>query len=164
MFAVFVVLLMTGSVAFGQDKRRTEKFSIPLAFTGVSVGVCVGFEVLSDWTSLYTGTLLYDKSGQFVQQVDHVRVIGESRYYNSTDPAKEVMGGPGEMVQGRLDAATGLYYLSGDPYKVRVPGYGLIWSETGLVVYDTNTGQYTFNTGHNQFVDQDLTALCDYLK
>ncbi len=88
-----VALLLMSSVAFGQDKRRTEKFSVPLGQTGDLVGSCGTFDILNDWTSVYTGILVYDKAGQFVQQVDHTRLLGDSRYYNSADPAKEVLGG-----------------------------------------------------------------------
>jgi len=50
-----------------------------------------------------------------------------------------------------------------------VPGYGLIWAETGQFVlqcdpYTFANCQLVFNAGHNQFWDQDLAALCDFLK
>lgn len=162
-FVVVVALLLMSSVAFSQDKRRTEKFAFPLTETGFFVGSCGTFDVLTDFTALLTGTNVYDKSGQFVQQILHYRVIGESLYYNSTNPAKEVLGGPGEGELEKTDAA-GLYIFSGLTWKIRVPGYGLIFAETGHGIFNTNTGQFEFNSGHNQFVDQDLAALCNYLK
>ncbi len=164
LIAASVTLLLMSSVAFGQDKRRTEKFAFPYNQTGFFVGQCGTFDVLTDFTSLITGINVYDKSGQFVELIQHIRVIGESRYYNSTDPAKEVLGGPGERENDRFDAATGLIYVSGPVFKIRIPGYGLIFAETGHAVIDANTGQFLFNSGHNQWADQDLAAVCNYLK
>jgi opacity protein-like surface antigen len=164
LIAASVVLLLLSSVAFSQDKRRTEKFSFSSSETGFLVGQCGTFDVLSDWTFLLTGTDLYDKSGQLVKEGYHYRVIGASLYYNSENPAKEVFGGPAEHENVRYDPATGVYYGSGPSFKIRIPGYGLIFAETGRWGFDENTGQYVFNSGHNQFVDKDLAALCNYLK
>jgi hypothetical protein len=162
--AVTVVLLLMSSVAFSQDNRRTEKFSIPVTQTGVLVGQCGNFDVLNDFTALVSGTIVYDKSGVAVQTIEHVRVIGESIYYNSANPTKSVLGGPGEGEMHRIDGTTGIVYISGPSWKIRISGYGLIFAETGHVVFDETTGQIFFNSGHNQFLDQDLAAVCNYLK
>jgi hypothetical protein len=163
-FAVVVVLLLMSSVAFSQDNRRTEKFAFPIAVAGQFIGQCNDFQVLTDYTVLITGTDRYDKSGQFVQEILKARLMGESRYYNSTNDAKEVLGGPGEVENDRWNAAQGLVYVTGLIFKVRVPGYGLIFAETGRAVLDLNTGEWGFNSGHNQWVDGDVAALCNYLK
>ncbi|MBZ5613539.1 MAG: hypothetical protein LAO23_05980 [Acidobacteriia bacterium] len=162
--AVTVVLLLMSSVAFSQDNRRTEKFSIPVTVTGALIGQCGNFDVLSDWVALLSGTILYDKSGVAVQTIQHYRLIGESIYYNSANPAKRVFGGPAEHELDRIDGTTGIVYVSGPSFKIRVPGYGLIFAETGHLVFDETTGQLLFNSGHNQFYGQDLAAVCNYLK
>jgi hypothetical protein len=161
---VAVILLLMSSVAFSQDNRRTEKFSIPVTVTASLVGQCGNFDVLSDWVALLSGTVLYDKSGVAVQTIQHYRLIGESIYYNSANPAKAVNGGPAEHELDKIDVTTGIVYVSGLSFKIRVPGYGLIFAETGRYIFDENTGQVLFNSGHNQFLDQDLAALCNYLK
>ena len=163
-FFVALVLLLVSNIAFSQDSRRTEKFKIPFTDTGFFVGQCGTFDVLTDFAGIYSGTLVYDKSGAVVQTIQHIRVIGESIYYNSTDPTKSVIGGPGEREMDRIVTESGLQYTSGPLFKIRIPGYGLILAETGHFVFDTTTGQFLFNSGHNQVVDQDLAALCDYLK
>jgi hypothetical protein len=160
---VFVLLLMS-SVAFSQVNGRTEKFAFPVTQTGVLVGSCGNFNVLTDFVALISGTIVYDKSGAAVQTIRHFRIIGESIYYNSANPDKAVLGGPGENEQQKFDWAAGTVSLSGPSYKIRVPGYGLIFAETGHAVVDLTTEQFLFNSGHNQFVDQDLAALCNYLK
>ena len=163
-FAVGVVLLLVSSVAFSQDNRRTEKFAIPVTEVGIVVGNCGNFDVLNDYAALLSGTIVYDKSGLSVQMIQHYRLIGEDIYYNSTNPAKSVLGGPAEHELDRLDLTTGIVYVSGPSFRVRVPGYGVLFYETGHLVFDENTGQVLFNSGHNQFYGQDLTALCNYLK
>jgi hypothetical protein len=118
----------------------------------------------TDYVFLVTGTNRYDKSGQFITYRYQVKLIGESVYYNSTNPEKSVPGGPGEVENHRSDPKTGLDNVSGLSFKVRIPGYGLVFAETGHWVYDYSAGEWVFNSGHNQFVDQDLAALCEYLK
>ena len=165
-FAAAFILL--GSVAFGESKRRTEKGSFSNAVTGFVVGQCDGFQILADWVFQLSWVDLYDKSGQFVQEIDHYRVLGQTVYYNSEDPTKAVFGGPGESEQSQYDGATGMIYGHGAIWKIKVPGYGVIFAETGTYILQCDP--YTFsncelvsNTGHNQFWDNDLAAVCDYL-
>jgi hypothetical protein len=160
--ALAFILLLMSSVAFSQNYGRTEKFAIPVTGTGFVVGSCGNFDVLNDFVGLVRGTVVYDKSGAPVQTIQ--RVIGESIYYNSVNPAKAVLGGPGEGELDKFDWAAGTLSISGLSYKIRVPGYGIIFAETGHGVGDPTTGQIVFNVGHNQFADQDLAALCNYLK
>jgi hypothetical protein len=161
--AVVVVLLLMSSVGFGQGQGRSEKFTVgPFGTSAFVVGSCGTFDVLADWVALLTGNLVYNKSGEVKNDVEHYRVIGESLYYNSTNAAKAVTGGPAEAENARY--VGGYLYLSGPSWKIRVPGYGLIFAETGHAVRDLQTGNFVFNSGHNQFLDQDLAALCAYLK
>ncbi len=162
--AIALVVLLISSITFSQDNRRTKQFSFPDTITGQLVGQCGNFDVLTDYVILVSGTMVYDKSGALVQTVRRLHTIGESMYYNSTTPEKSVSGGPGEVEVDRFDETEGLLYISGPIFKIRVPGYGLIFAETGHLVVDLTTGQVISNSGHNQMVDQDLAALCNYLK
>jgi hypothetical protein len=159
--ALAFILLLMSSVAFGQNNGRTEKFAIPVTGTGIFVGSCGNFDVFTDFAALISGTVVYDKSGAIMQTIQHYRLIGESIYYNSANPAKSVLGGPAEHELEKIDATAS---FSGPSFRIRVPGYGPIFYETGHGVVDLTTGQFLFNSGHNQFVDQDLAALCNYLK
>jgi hypothetical protein len=161
--AVVVVLLLMSSVGFGQGQGRSEKFTFgPTGVAAFPVGSCGTFDVLADWVFLLTGNLVYDKSGQVKNDIEHYRVIGESLYYNSTNADKAVTGGPAEAENVRF--VGGYLYFSGPSWKIRVPGYGLIFAETGHIIYDQRAKEVLFNAGHNQFVNKDLAALCDYLK
>jgi hypothetical protein len=73
------------------------------------------------------------------------------------------------VIHGTHDPAAGVEKVSGLLYKVRVPGYGPIFMETGALVYQCEPWTWencvlVSNAGHNQFADQDLAALCEYLK
>jgi hypothetical protein len=161
--AVVVALLLMSSVGFAQGQGRSEKFTIgPLVTTAFVVGNCGTFDVKVDGVGLITGNLVYNKSGQVVNDVEHYRTIGESLYYNSENTARAVTGAPAELENARY--VGGYLYASGPSWKVRVPGYGLIFAETGTLIVDLQAQQIIFNAGHNQFVDKDLAALCDYLK
>lgn len=162
---VAIAILIAGSVTFAQTQGRTEHYSIgPIADTGYPVGHCAGFDVLTDYVFLMTGVVRSDKSGQPVADRYQFKVLGESLYYNSNNVQKSVAGGPGEVENQRLDPKTGFWSGSGVPFKIRIPGYGLIFVETGHFVYDRNAGKFLFNSGHNQMIGEDLEALCDYLK
>ena len=162
-----VVFILVATVSFGQ--KRTEKISVVLTESEYFVGQCEGFEVWTDFVALFSWTDLYDKNGQWVKTNQRYRVLGESLYYNSENHDRSILGGPGEIDRAQFWAATGVIKGGGLSWKVKVPGYGLIWAETGTLVWQCDP--YTFancvlvsNTGHNQFLDQDLAALCNYLK
>ena len=96
-------------------------------------------------------------------------VAPRSTYYNSEHPERAVAGGPGEVENSHFDPTTGLVSFHGLSWKVRIPGYGLIFGETGSAVFQCDPSTFqncelVSNVGHNQFVDSDLAALCDYLK
>ena len=95
--------------------------------------------------------------------------IWPSVYYNASDLEKAVAGGPMQLANERYDPATGLVKGTGPTFRVHVPGYGIIFSENGSYAWQCEP--YTFancqlvrNVGPNQFAEQDLFELCDYLR
>ena len=162
---VFAVVLLISGVGLGQSHGRTVKYTIgPISSEGVTYGDCATFKILVDGAFIIKGTTVFDKSGNPVRDISHYKVLGRERLYNSMDPSKELMGGPGEVENQRYDFATGLVYGSGIGFKVVVPGYGPIFVENGHYIYNVNNGTFLFNTAHNQFIEKDFEALCDYLK
>lgn len=170
-FAVVFVLL--GAVGVGDSQRRTDRGSFSGSVTGRLVGQCdeygLDFDILANWEYEVKWMDLFDKNGQWVKEVTQYKVLGQSLYYNSEDPDRAVAGGPGEVENGHYDAASGVMSFHGLSWKVRVPGQGMLWFETGTMVFQCDP--YTFenceivsNTGHDQFVDGDVEALCDYLR
>ncbi len=160
--AIFMFVVLIG-IGFGQDKRRAEPFKYPLSVTEQVVGNCGTFDILTDWVAMVVGNVIYDKDGEAVQKIELFRVIGQSIYYNSENPDLFLTGGPGESGLGRYDLQNGILYIGGINFKVRVPGYGPVYYETGHAVMDLETGEVLFNSGHNQALGQDLEALCKFL-
>ncbi len=143
---------------------RTEVVkNIPDVVVGFTVGSCDGFDILSDWAAVMQITLHYDKDGSLVRQGFQWRVLGQSRYYSSADPTLEIRGGPGEAQAGSFDFVNGTVVYSGNVWKIRLPGYGAFFHETGRTVLDLATFTIQRDTGKNQFNDQDFAALCEAL-
>lgn len=163
--AVVFILLATVGIA----QKRTVKGAVEASGSEV-IGGCQGFDIQTDYNFRFMYVLHFDKNGELVREKYQFKIIGESVYYNSTDLNKAVMGGPGEVVNVTIDPARGLLILRGLSYKVRIPGYGLIFAESGELVWHCDdpfmdTGCVMVkNTGHNQLIEQDIAALCDYLK
>jgi hypothetical protein len=163
--AVVFILLATVGIA----QKRTVKGSVEGSGTDF-VGQCQGFSVQTDYNFRFIFILYYDKNGELVKERAQFKVIGESVYYNSTNLNKAVSGGPGEVANQTFDTATGQVRIRGMLYKVRIPGYGLVFAESGEEIWQCDD-PYTFtncvmvkDTGHNQLNEQDIAALCDYLK
>ena len=123
--------------------------------------------MLSDFVYIIRGTARFDREGQFVQEMDHFWVVGERTYYNSVT-GKSVFGSPAELENHRFYPATNRDIVSGPAFRLVVPGYGPILSETGHVEFvyvpETNTWDVVSPTGPSQLLGQDLAALCGYLK
>lgn len=161
---IAALCMLAGSVVFAAGNGRTEVIKkIPDVVVGAPIGSCGAFDILGDWVGLRQLTLLYDKNGVLVREGFHYRVIGQSRYYNSTDPSVEVLGGPGEVNPGSYNFVNGTLVSSGDIWKIKLPGYGVIFHETGRTVFDLATFTIQRDTGQNQFNDQDFAALCEAL-
>ena len=160
-----LVLGLLAARGFG-ERRASTGF---VAFSGTeTVGQCEGFSILVDYVDTMRWMDLVDKNGEWKRSKVSFHVIWDL-YYNSEDPRKAVAGGPCEAEVEHLDPTTGVIVWSGDLWKVKVPGYGRILSETGRAVLQCdpisfNNCRLVSNTGHNQFLDADLNALCDYLK
>ena len=166
--AVAVVFLFLVGLGFGQTQGRTEHYRFTATDTAYYMGSCPnGFDILNDYVALMHGNLRYDKDGNPVQERYQFRVLGQSIYYNSTDPDKFVLGGPGEASEARIMYEEGtpvLIFESGLLFKVMLKGYGPIFLNTGHDVFDLSTGELLFKKGPDQYWTRDFEALCNALK
>ena len=162
-FAAAVVLLFLVSLGFGQTRGRTEHYKYTISVTGQDLGDCGDFHVFNDYVVLVHEVWLLDKEGQPVKAVNRYKAIGQSIVYNSTDSDLFLVTGPGETEIDHINLEKGTLSITGIPFKLKVPGYGSIYYETGRIVIDLNTGGILSNTGHNQVVDADLEAVCECL-
>lgn len=162
--ALAVVMLSVGSIAFAQ---RVVPYSYRLSDTGVFLTTCGDFDVLYDDVEFIHGVWVYDQGGLRKMRVLIVSTVGQTTYYNSTDPQKFVMGGPGEVQTARTLFDNGVrtqFAGGGDLFRIVLPGYGPIYLESGHFVYDFVSGEFVFASGPNQFVEGDAAALCEYLR
>jgi hypothetical protein len=161
--AVTVVLLFLVSLGFGQKQGRTEHYSYPITVRSQNLGSCEAFDVYTDYDVMLHVTAVYDNKGNLAKERFKADVVGRSIYYNSNNPTIFLMGGPGEMEIDHLNIVKESIFATGLMWKVTVPGYGAIFLETGRLVWDFNIGENLYNTGHNQFFDEDLKAVCKAL-
>ncbi len=146
-------------MSVSQTQGRTEHYRIPLTDTAYYVGSCPDFDILNDYVGLMHGMLRCDMDGNPVQERYQFRLIGQSIYYNSTDPDKFVLGGPGEASEARIayeDSTPVLIFESGLIFKVVLDGYGPIFLNTGHDVFDLSTGEASFQKGIGPILDQGL--------
>jgi len=170
--AIAVVSLFLVSLGFSQTQGRTEHYRIPVTDTALYLGTCYAgdpaeFDILFDDVALIHGQVRYDKEGNPVQEVNQLKILGETIYYNSTDADKFVFGGPGEGQENHLiyeDGILALNLISGLSFKVVLKGYGPAFFQTGHKIFDIQTGETLFNAGPSQAVNQDFAALCNALK
>jgi len=172
--AVVVAVMLAGTIGFAQGKGRVTQYRDEFPVVEEFVVDCVtdagNFTVLTDYQASLSGATFADKDGHIYREVQSYRVMS-SVYYNASDPEnKFLLGGPRESQQSQFAYDEhGLlieHTFSGPTYKLVVPGYGPVFMETGHSrwVFENGTWVNTFNTGHNQKIDGDIEALCEFLK
>jgi hypothetical protein len=110
----------------------------------------------------------YDKQGLMTKQVVNVK-MDPTIYYNSEN-LDHFLESPAEnqtmtFVYNEDGSASG--NMRGLICKVVVPGYGPVYMETGHTSFHLTVGgtfETILNSGHNQAIDGDVTALCNFLK
>jgi len=168
LFVIAAICAFAAMVSVSFGAQRMQKSSIIFSATE-NLGQCQGFSVMTDYVTKFTALDFFDKDGNWLKGKTQYRILGESVYYNSANPTKAVSGGPGEVANQFWDLTAGEIRVSGLIYKVRIPGYGPIYYETGELVWQCDPGTFSncsvvSNTGHNQSVEGDVAALCEYLK
>jgi hypothetical protein len=167
--AVAVVFLFLVGLGFSQTQGRVAPYRVSIIDEGLYLGTCSeGFDILWDDVAVLRGMVRYDKDGNPVQDVYQFKIIGQTIYYNSTNPDKFVLGGPGEAAEGRIvyseDGTPVLGFEAGLAFKVMLKGYGTIFFNTGLAIYDPETHELLFKAGPAQFWEKDIAAMCNALK
>ncbi len=161
--AALLALLVPGSGSSGDHRQNERVVYEPLLVTEFPIVDCGEFAVFADFTQVETAIFQYDRTGALVRIID-MRSIAELLFYNSVDRAKSVKGIPGERENVKVDFVKGYVHSTGVPFMITVPGYGVIFAETGHAIWNLTTGALVFNSGMNQLANQDAAALCDFLK
>jgi len=149
------------SVAISGWAAPPNKVKFAGDFIGDFVGDCGTFYVLNDVA--FEGFFIehFDKNGNLVFISQHFD-FGNSIYYRSDDPTVFLVGIPGEVANERyiVTGNTPRVIIAGLPYQVTVPGHGVVFHQVGRIILDLETGEVLFQAGPNDFVGQDVAALC----
>lgn len=118
------------------------------------------FAVWSDYSYSVIQRIHKDKSGAITDVSYGIKVLGQSVYYGEPSTGITLAGGPGELSHYTYDLERGLLYFSGLSFKVVLPGQGVIYMQSGHYVQDLNSGLIISQSGHNDYNDGNLEALC----
>ena len=169
-----LVILVAGGVAFAQQQGRQEKFEITEHVPQQVIAPCGDATILSTPVDVVIKIIDFrDKDDVLIKEIVQVRWVKPGSFwlgqYSDVSERYEPVPGsrvatsvPGETEIDRFDFEAGMVYGSGSLLQVTVPGDGRIFSETGHIYADF-AGSFLINRGHNDLIDQDLAALCDYL-
>ena len=125
------------------------------------IGSCNGFDIVNISDLEIIVTTFFNNNGDFVRQKVMFKVRN-SIYFNSEDPSIYLDGGPGEVEIDQFNATTNTLSITGAPFKVTVPGQGVIFLDAGRTFIDFNTGEVTYS-GPSDFEEGNVDALCDAL-
>jgi len=124
---------------------------------------CGDYEVWTAATTRETVTTFFDRDDNPVR----VRVsfhISDAIYYNSENPdiyIQQGASGTGENLQIKINLVTGKEQYTGSPYRITLPGIGVLYKEAGRATWDGEN--FTF-TGSIIFPEAGTgSALCDAL-
>jgi hypothetical protein len=150
-----ILALVSAGVALAA-KPLKEYFAGDTA--GFFIGDCGTFNVLSDYTFEGQFKVWFDADGNPVRAVEHYNY--DAIYYADTNPDEYVRGGPGEVENLQVEFVDGTFAVAGLPFKLTIPGYGVVFHDAGRVVFDLGTGDILFESGPSDFLDENLEAIC----
>jgi hypothetical protein len=125
---------------------------------GFFIGDCGTFNVLSDYIFEGHAKVWFDADGNPVRAVEHYNY--DTIYYADTNPDEYLRGGPGEVENDHFDLIDGIVAVLGLPFKLTIPGYGVVFHDAGRIEIDLATGDVLFKAGPSDFLDENLEAIC----
>ena len=159
------VVLASGAIstalAVPSFKGPIGPFDIEAEF----IGDCGGYAVLANVT--VTGHFIehYDKDGNLVRANVHLSYT-ESIYYGSyeadySDPEVFLVGhGEGQNERYDLTGVPPVVAVSGGAYRVTAPGAGVVYIQTGNILFNLATGEIISQAGPSDNLDGNEAALC----
>ncbi len=125
---------------------------------------CDGFQVLSDYTVEGFFSLNFDDDGNLVSARAHGKFV-EDVWYNSENPSIRIDAGRGAVQNERYDflGDPPTVAIAGLASKITFPGYGVVFLDAGLVVFDLDTDEILFKRGPSDFYDGNGDIICSIL-
>lgn len=154
---IFVVLLITGilfAAATPALAIAPEKFTIPVAGSFV-LAECEGFDVIDEYSGTLTITEFYNQDGELERLT--FQENSQDRIFNSVS---------GFSVTSKYTVNQTFYpdtsglYIRGVAYNITVPGYGIVYFDSGLGVYYIENGNYNLVKFAGNY-QADTAVLCE---
>lgn len=160
---VTVTLLVFSIVFFGASilqAGKPDKFTVTGGGPG-PIGYCAdaGFEVWEDVTWKAVVKNFYNKDGEFVRQQIHWTLEGV--VFNYDDP-EYYLPYKNSVYNETYDGETGEDKIAGLWALITVPGYGSIFMDVGLIIFDADFN-IIFEAGKHQWWYANVDALCEHL-
>jgi hypothetical protein len=153
----FTVLVFAGIFAAGVTPALAtspERLTIPVAGSFV-LAECEDFDVIDEYTGLLTITEFYNQDGELERLT--FQENSQDRIYNSVTGFSVFNK---YTVNQTYYAVTSELYIRGIAYNITVPGYGIVYFDSGLGVYYIEAGSYSLIKFAGNY-QPDTTALCE---
>jgi hypothetical protein len=155
--SVFAILFFGATVL---QAGKPDKYTVS-GGGAAWIGYCAdaGFEVWEDVTWKAVVKDFYNKDGDFVREQIHWTLEGV--VYNAEAPENQLPY-KNSVYNETYDDETGEDKTAGLWALITVPGYGSIFMDVGLIIFDADFN-IIFEAGKHQWVYANIDALCEHL-
>jgi hypothetical protein len=151
LIAMVVVMMMAAVPVFaGPPERETY----PIANSNI-LAECDGFNVIDEYEGTVTRTEFYDKDGALERTTWHVNA--QDRVYNSESGFEVFYSWAYNQA---VDPDTNVYFIRGEAYNITVPGYGIVYFDSGLGIFVLVDGEFVEIKFSGNYQADD-TLLCE---
>lgn len=149
---LLVAVFLAGAIP--AQATSPERLTIPTTGTFV-LAQCDGFNVIDDYTGMLTITEFYDKNGELERLTFHENA--SDRIYNSVTGFSVYNN---YAVTQTYDPIASEIYIRGVAYNLTVPGYGIVYFDSGLGVFYYTNGNYILTKFAGNY-RPDTASLCE---
>jgi hypothetical protein len=149
---LLVAVFLVGSIP--AHAAPPARITIPLAGSFV-LAQCDGFNVVDEYHGMLAITEFYDQDGELVRL--GVQGLAHDRVYNSVTGFSV---GSTYAVNQTYYPDTGELKIRGLAFNIIVPGYGMVYFDSGLGVYYVVNGSYILVKFAGNY-QADTAALCE---
>jgi len=117
---------------------------------------CGSFSLHEDLVSEdVTTTTFFDNAGNPVRVSTKANLDAVIHKSGTTDTVRDH-----SVFTETDDLVNGTTTISGPSYHYKVPGQGEVFAEVGHQIFVSDTGEVTFQSGKDDFTQQDLQGIC----
>lgn len=134
--AVLLLLALFATTVAPALATPPDRETVPLAGSFV-LAECDGFNVIDEYSGWATLTYFYDDNGNLVRITYHGST--RDRIYNSVTGFAVYSN---FAYNQALDPAINEYFIRGLAYNITVPGYGIVYFDSGLGIFVYEDGEF----------------------